>query len=119
MQEEYPLSRAPERRRAELVPTGRALRDSVSKVGAHVMHSQVGKEIRLLVAQSCRGRRAGGESWRMARGASGGSEQAAAIVDGRRADAAERTHRRGLIQEFHEPHERHNIRRVRAANAED
>ena len=48
------LPQAPERRRAELVPTGCALRDSIGQVRTHVMDGQVGEEICRLVAQSCR-----------------------------------------------------------------
>ena len=54
VKEKQTLSQAPEWCRAELVPTGGALCDSIGKVRTHVMHSKVGEEIRGLVAQSGR-----------------------------------------------------------------
>src|SRR5260370_37680798 len=69
VQEKQPLSQTPKRRRAEPARTGRALRDSIGQPRAHVMHSNVGKEISCLVAQSRRGRSACHQSWRMTQGA--------------------------------------------------
>ncbi len=56
VEEEYPLTYAPQRRRAELIRARSALRDVVGKTGAHVMHEQVGIESRVLLAQSRRQR---------------------------------------------------------------
>jgi len=54
MKEKQTLPKAPERRRAELIPTGRALGDSIGQVRTHVMDSEVGEEICRLMTESCR-----------------------------------------------------------------
>lgn len=45
VQEENTLAEAPERRRAELIGAGCALRNTIRKIRTHVMDEQVGKEI--------------------------------------------------------------------------
>ena len=46
MQEEHPLSEPPQRRGAELARTGLALADAVGQPDAHVVHQQVGEQVR-------------------------------------------------------------------------
>ena len=45
VEEEDALTEAPERRGAELVGTGSALRDAVGEICAHVMDEQIGEEV--------------------------------------------------------------------------
>ena len=51
VQEEHALADAPQRRGAEFVASGSTLGNIVRETGTHVMHEQVGVEIRGLIAE--------------------------------------------------------------------
>ena len=51
VQEKDALSKAPQGRGSELIRAGAALGDPIRKICAHVMHKQVGKQMRLHLAQ--------------------------------------------------------------------
>ena len=69
VQEEQPLADAPQRRSAELIPTGRALADMVRQAVPHVMQSKVGERMNLLAGERRERTGPGGEHGRVAVGA--------------------------------------------------
>lgn len=86
MEQEDALTETPERRGAELVGTGAALRDAIGKICAHVMNEQVGEEVSVDLTQArsdfrCPYRK----SWSVAHGATACAKDVAAIGDRLRA----------------------------------
>src|SRR4051794_20330892 len=54
VQEEDALAKAPQRRGAELIAAGAALRDVVLQAGAHVMDLEIAEEVRRRIAEARR-----------------------------------------------------------------
>jgi hypothetical protein len=77
----------------------------------------MGKKVDLLLAEGCAGGQTGGETRRVARRASNLDEYVLAILNGRGTGGAG-AGGRGLIQEFHESHERQDVGGIRASNIE-
>src|SRR6267378_8540329 len=102
MQEKDALSESPQRRCAELIAAGAALRDIVRQVRTHVMDFYVREQLGSSVAQTRRQVRGlGGERRRMAKGAADGAKETAAVCD-RGCSSRRGSGGYGLVEELHE-----------------
>src|ERR1700732_281679 len=102
MQEKDALPEAPQRSRAELVAASAALRDVIGQTCTHVMDFYVREQVGDSVAQTRRQFKSlGGERRRMAKGASDGAKEPAAVSD-RGCSSRRGSGGRGLVQELHE-----------------
>lgn len=88
VQEEYTLAKAPQWRRAEFIPAGITLRDSVRQRTSHVMNQQVGEHVHRLLGQSGDAREIGCHLFDMTKRTTSLDERIVTPLDGGRADVA-------------------------------
>src|SRR5437763_17219188 len=79
VQEEDPLSESPQRRSAELIGSGRPLRDVIRQARAHMVDQQIGEEVRLDVSDGVGRRERGAESRVVAQRAAGADKFPGAV----------------------------------------
>src|SRR6059058_5472590 len=111
MQEKCSLTDTPQRSRAKFIRTGAPLDDVIGQTETHMVKRKIREELYFLLIEGLSGRQTACQQRRMAAAASDRLEQFPAINDRRRTVrlASHTACGRGLIQEAHEGHERHNI----------